>query len=102
MPKPPVGAPYAPPACDRATIHALKALSRGGASTDQQKRAFDWIVNALAGTYDLSYRPGNDGDRDTAFAEGKRFVGTQIVKWVNLPSEIMEKMRNDGRDTDQP
>ena len=30
----------------------------------------------------MSYRP--DSERDTAFAEGKRHVGTQIVKFLKI------------------
>lgn len=100
MAKPSAGAPYVPPAADLPTIHAWKALARGDASEDQQKRAIDWLVNVCAGTYDMSFRPGFDGDRNTTFAEGRRFVGSQVVKLINMPSEIMESMRKDnGRRT---
>lgn len=76
-------------------IRAMKALSLGGASDDQQRRAFDLIIH-LCGTYDLSFRPGADGARLTDFAEGKRFVGTEIIKLVNFPPALMK-----GRDTEQ-
>lgn len=65
---------------------------RGGASEDQQKRALDWIINVGAGTYDMSYRPGGEeGNRDTVFAEGRRFVGSQIVKLSKLNLSRMTK-----------
>jgi hypothetical protein len=79
--KPPVSAPYIPAPWEPADVSAIQALHRGDASPDQQKRALDYIIS-LAGTYDLSYRP--DSDRDTTFAEGKRWVGLQIVKLVKL------------------
>lgn len=63
---------------------ALQALAAGTADATQQKRALTWIVNEAAGTYDLSYRPGEGGDRETAFAEGRRFVGSQIVKMLKI------------------
>lgn len=79
--KKPSSHPYMPPLWEPADIAAIQALQRGDASPDQQRRALDYIVT-LAGTYDLSYRP--DSDRDTTFAEGKRFVGLQIVKALKL------------------
>ena len=60
---------------------AIQALYRGDATEDQQRRAFEWIVEKAAMAGDMSYRPGGlEGDRDTAFAEGRRFVGNQIRK----------------------
>lgn len=69
--------PWKPAPWEPADVAAIQALARGDATADQQRRALDYIINNIAGTYDLSYRP--DSDRDTAFAEGKRFVGLQIV-----------------------
>ena len=63
----------------------IQALARGNASMDQQKRALAWIIESAAGTYEMSYRPGaGEGDRDTVFAEGRRFVGNQVVKMTKL------------------
>lgn len=73
--------PCVPPEWTKEDSLAFKALSEGVANAGQQKRALDYVVRHLAATYDLSYRPN---DRDTAFAEGRRFVGLQIVKLVNL------------------
>lgn len=61
---------------------AIKSLASGTASDSQQKAALRWIVETLCETYGLSYRPASD--RDTVFAEGKRHVGMQIVKQINL------------------
>jgi hypothetical protein len=76
--------PWHPAPYDEAVTGALKALQSGTANAAQQQRALKWIIEPLCGTYDLSYRPGEDGERDTAFAEGKRFVGQQIVKQLKL------------------
>lgn len=81
VPAPWLPASYEP--VDTAAIHALQA---GNASSGQQQRALAWIINTLCGTYDLSYRPGEDGDRETAFAEGKRHVGLQLVKQLKIPA----------------
>lgn len=101
--------PWQPADYQVADAAALQAVSRGTASADQQLRAYRFIVERLAGTYDMSYRPGGiDGDRDTIFAEGKRFVGTQLVKFANINLAILtKKAREQGpvaspRDTEQP
>jgi hypothetical protein len=59
-------------------------LQAGNANAGQQHRALQWIIEAPCGTYDLSYRAGAGVERDTAFAEGKRFVGQQIAKQLML------------------
>jgi hypothetical protein len=83
-------APYFPAEWSKVDVHSLQALADGTANDLQQKHALDFIIKNLCGTYDLSYRPGGqEGDRDTAFAEGKRFVGAQIVKLINLRSTVV-------------
>lgn len=64
-------------------ISVFKALDAGVANSGQQKAALTLIIEDLAGTYDLSFRPGLDGARATDFAEGKRHVGSQIVRFLN-------------------
>lgn len=66
---------------------AIKALEAGNANEGQQKLALNWVINVLCGTYDQSFHP--DGDRATTFAEGKRWVGNQIVKEVKIPSTLL-------------
>jgi hypothetical protein len=85
--------PWDVPPADEYDIRAVKALAAGVASDGQQKRALDWIIRVAAGTYDLSFRPGVDGYRATEFAEGKRFVGLQLVRLVNMkmPERPTEK-----------
>lgn len=91
--KKPKAAPYIPIDWEPADIAAIQALQRGDASPDQQRRALDYIIT-LAGTYDLSYRP--DSVQDTAFAEGKRFVGLQVIKAlkINLAAIRQAKKRD--------
>lgn len=88
-------APWVTPAYELADATAIKALAAGTADIEQQKRALAWIINKGAGTYDMSYRPGYEGQRDTDFALGRAFVGQQIVKLINVPLSLMR--RNDGR-----
>jgi hypothetical protein len=74
--------PWKPPHWDKADASAIQALMSGNAQPHQQKRALAYIIESLCGTYDMSFRP--TGDRDTCFAEGKRFVGNQIVKLTKI------------------
>lgn len=90
----PSGSVKAPAAWDPAPwedhiVFALQALQAGVASPDQQKAALDWIIRGPCATYDLSYRPS--GDRDTCLCEGKRLVGLQIVKLLNLNSTLLKR-----------
>lgn len=76
-------------------VDAIRAVARGEADPHQQKRALDWIINTAAGAYELSFRSdGQGGERETAFAEGRRFVGMQIVKLANMPPALVAKMRD--------
>ena len=78
----------------KADVVALQAWSRGEATPDQQKRSAEFILETICDRTGMSYRPGLDGDRDTAFAEGRRFVGNQIVKLVNFP---LSKLNEDTK-----
>jgi hypothetical protein len=84
MPKAPVYASWLPPKWELADAGALQAMARGEADAAAQQRALKWIVEAACGTYDLSFRPAPDGERATSFAEGRRFVGLEIVKLTKL------------------
>lgn len=85
---------WIPPDYTDAHVTALQALARGEASEKEQKRALDWIINTACGTYELSYRSDQDGgDRETAFAEGRRFVGMQVVKLVNMAPAVLQQLR---------
>ena len=78
-------APWKPAKFEDADAAALQAMAVGNATGVQQKRALRWIIEGAAATYDMSYRPGGeDGRRDTDFAEGKRSVGNQIVKLLKV------------------
>lgn len=98
MKRPIEGAPKADPVAapdwDMADAGAFQALARGDAAPHLQKRALQWLIAQAAGTYDLSFRPGADGDRATAFAEGRRFVGLQVVKLLNVNIDRLKKDDN--------
>jgi len=80
-----------PPAWVKADAAAIQAVSRGEANADQQLRALEYILEMLCDRNGMSYRPGPDGARETAFAEGRRFVGNQIFKLTNLPLSKMKE-----------
>lgn len=74
-----------PVKCVKADAAALQAMRRGEAAPEQQTRAMEFIVGDISDRNGMSFRPGPEGERDTAFAEGRRFVGNQIVKITNTP-----------------
>jgi len=84
VPGAPILEPWKPSAWELPDAAAIQALQRGDATPEQQRHALTFIVNTLAATYDCSFRTGDDGDRVSAFAEGKRWVGLQVVKLANL------------------
>lgn len=77
-------APWKPVAWTDAEAGAIQAVARGEASPHQQKLAYLFIVEKLAGTYDAHYYPGPEGARDTDFALGRANVGQQIVKLTKV------------------
>lgn len=80
-------------AFDKHDVYAVQALRDGKANEAQQKRVIDLIIRELAKTYDQSFRPGGlEADRDTAFAEGRRFVGLKLVLMVNMTSAAAENL----------
>lgn len=79
--------PCAPPETPPHITLALKGLAAGNANDVQQKAALKWVIEKLCRTYDLSYRPGSD--RDTVFAEGKRFIGLMLVREINLDPKLL-------------
>lgn len=108
MAKAPLITPWTPASYTDPDVYALKALQAGEAEPHQQKRALDFIINVVCKTYDLSWQDDSrGGERATSFAEGKRFVGLQIVKFVNYPVSRLGKKdgrssRNPGKPTEQP
>lgn len=75
--------PHAPAPYSEPEVRAIKALAQGVANEGQQKMALNWIITGAAGTYDQSFIPGEPDT--TAFREGRRSVGLQVVKLINMP-----------------
>lgn len=91
-PKTPAHRPWHPAPYDVPTIYALKALAKGTANEGQQKRVLEWLINAVARTYDASFFP--DSERESAYAEGRRAVGLELVKLLNLPTSAIAAIKS--------
>ena len=60
---------------------AFKSLEAGSASPEQQKFVLDFLIKIGCRTYDTDWFPE---ERVSCFAAGRRFVGQQIVRMLNL------------------
>ena len=76
---------------DKPSAAALQALERGDATEDQQKRALQWIIENGAMTYQDVY--SNSNMNDTAFMNGRRFVGLRIVKLLKLNLKAFKEIK---------
>jgi hypothetical protein len=74
--------PWHPADYDEYDASAMQALARGEANDQQQRRALSWIVHRAAMADDQSFVPGQADV--SAFIEGRRSVGNQIKKLINL------------------
>lgn len=82
---PPPADAWAPAVYDKHDVRAFQALAAGVASKEQQQVVVRWLLYRGCRVYDVSFRPGGrEGERATDFAEGRRFVGQQIVKLINM------------------
>lgn len=86
--------PWAPPIASVIDVAAIKALASGAATEDQQKRALHFILVDVCKVDDEPYCPGEDGNRDTAYALGKRRVGTYIRSLIFAD---IRKFKSDGQ-----
>jgi uncharacterized protein YycO len=83
--------PYTPAEYSADDVAAIQALVAGVANEGQQRTAVAWIITKAGAAYDQSYFSGPGGDRDTAFAEGRRFVANSILKLSKLPVDVVRK-----------
>ncbi len=81
--------PWLPAAYTDRDVGAVQALARGDADEVTQKHVLRYIVETLSGCYDMSFRA--ESDRATSFAEGRRYVGLQLVKMTKLDVCAMRK-----------
>ena len=76
--------PWDFPDFSESDVRLIQALHRGDATPDMQRDALAYIINVAAATYDMAYRPGDSGRRDTDFACGKAFVGQTLVRMTKI------------------
>ena len=69
-------------AAHKQAFRALKSLYKGVATADEQVLALEYILTVLCN------RAGNQfyqTDRESTFAQGRKFVGDHIVGAINAP-----------------
>ena len=74
----------------RADIVALQAVAAGAGDSYQQRRAMEFIIYQLCDFHGVSFR---DTDRETSFAEGKRFVAQAINAILTFDSRKLEETK---------
>jgi len=80
--------PHGPARYTRLDAYAIKAVAEGKATEGQQKRAMQWIIHAAAMTYDETFVAGSPDI--SANLQGRRAVGLQIVKLINVPIDQLK------------
>lgn len=95
----PANSPVLPARVTQEQCWALKGLQGGDADGGQQTLALNWILYELTRIQDISYRP--DSERDTAFAEGKRYCGIEIIRLLKMTPEQIAKLPRFGAATQE-
>lgn len=89
----------APAPYDESIVMAMRAIAEGVANDGQQRAALDWIITKASNLYDMSFRlPEDGGESATNFHEGRRFVGSQIVKM--LTKEVLKAVAKEREATE--
>ncbi|HCZ49096.1 MAG TPA: hypothetical protein DCZ11_08835 [Gammaproteobacteria bacterium] len=85
--------PWEPAPATVDEILAIRDLVRGKANEQQQATFVRWLEKA-SGVSELEFR--GDGERASAFASGKRFVGLQFftLAKTNVPQEMRQEKRD--------
>ena len=90
----PANAPYQLARLSSELVYAVKAVQCGEADKRQQALFFEWLIIEATKYHDMEYRPGGDeGERDTAFAGGRRFVGIQILRAFNMSQQAIAALK---------
>ena len=76
----------------KAGVFAIKALESGKANEGQQKIALAFIIDHLSALYDDPfYADDKGGERETAYALGRMFVGRELRKIIARPFDLLTK-----------
>lgn len=72
----------------KSSIRALKSLRTGTATEAEQVLALNYILEVLCNRNGNQFYPT---ERETNFAQGRKFVGDHIVGAINAPLTTEEK-----------
>ena len=90
----PPHSPLYPARLSSEIVYAVQAIQAGKADAHQQSLFFHWLITEATKCHDHEYRPGGEeGNRDSALASGKRFVGLSILRAFNMTPEKVAAMR---------
>lgn len=78
------------PALTLPEVQAIRALEVGEADPYQQRLALDCMLKKLCRVYDTHFIP--ESDRQTAFLEGRGFVGQNLLKFMRLQPEALKAL----------
>src|SRR6187549_2463840 len=81
----------APAPFDLPDVAAVQAVYGGRGTEEQQRRAMEWVIKKAAQIGSQSYRAGDS--HATAFVEGRRFVGAQILSLLALSMEDLKQRK---------
>lgn len=73
----------------------VQLMNAGAANEGQQKQFLAFVVNRLCRTYDVSFDP--ESPRASDFAEGRRFVGLQLVTMTKLNVSALREREKQAR-----
>lgn len=65
-------------------------------SSDDVRRALDWIINAASSTYDNGFVPDDPNGRIAAYMDGRQSVGQQLVKLMKIKPMVVSDGNADG------
>lgn len=74
-------------------VQAFKAQYKGEATSRQQALVLDFVINALGRSHDLLYIP--ESPEQTAFINGRAFVGQKVLKMIKVPIGKLELLQEE-------
>ena len=93
--------PWMPVSFKKRDVLAIQQLANGTAGAEDQKHAIKWIVEEAAMYYNQSFFPGGEeGRRNSDFAEGRRHVGEMIVLATKM--DVSKMPRSAHADPHEP
>lgn len=86
----PANAPYLNPVVTQEEAWAIKALIAGKANEAEQGIATRFIMGVLSAVSSLPYFPD---PHDTAFMNGRRYIGHHLIRIAQLPPGSIAKLK---------